>query len=181
MHIHVYASVTSANIDSDNGLAPSHYQKQWWNIVNWTLRNKLQWNFNRNSYIFIQENAFENVVWKMAAILSRPQCVNDSEGDRIQCLAYSSWYQWLNTLRPRQNGRRFTDVFKCIFLNENVCIMIKISLNFVPKGPINSVPALVQTMAWSRPGEKPLSEPMMVSLPTHICVTQPQWVNAKEK
>ena len=31
-------------------------------------------------------------------------------------------------------------------------------------------------MAWRRPGDKPLSEPMMVSLPTHICVTQPQWV-----
>ena len=32
-------------------------------------------------------------------------------------------------------------------------------------------------MAWRRPGDKPLSEPMMVSLPTHICVTRPQWVN----
>ena len=31
---------------------------------------------NQNSYIFIQENAFENIVWKMAAMLSRPQCVN---------------------------------------------------------------------------------------------------------
>ena len=40
-------------------------------------RNKLQWHLNRNSYIFIQENAFENVVWEMAAILSRPQCVNN--------------------------------------------------------------------------------------------------------
>ena len=40
-----------------------------------TIRNKLQWDFNRNLYIFVQENAFENVVWKMAAILSRPQCV----------------------------------------------------------------------------------------------------------
>ena len=48
--------------------APSHYLNQSWNIVNWILRNKLQWNLNRNSYIFIQENAFENVVWKMAAI-----------------------------------------------------------------------------------------------------------------
>ena len=48
--------------------APSHYLNQSWNIVNWTLRNKLQWNFNHNSYIFIDENAFENVVWKMAAI-----------------------------------------------------------------------------------------------------------------
>ena len=37
-------------------------------IVNSNLRNKLQWNFKQNSYIFIQENAFENVVWKMAAI-----------------------------------------------------------------------------------------------------------------
>ena len=54
---------------------PSHYQNQCWNIDNWNLRNKLQWNLKWNSYIFIQENAFENVVWKMAAILSRPQCV----------------------------------------------------------------------------------------------------------
>ena len=37
---------------------------QWWNIVKWTLRNTIQWNFNRNSYIFIQENVFENVVCK---------------------------------------------------------------------------------------------------------------------
>ena len=56
--------------------APSHYLNQCWNIVNWTLGNKLQWNLNRNLNIFIKENAFENVVWKMAAILSRPQCAN---------------------------------------------------------------------------------------------------------
>ena len=48
---------------------------QCWNIVNWTLRNKIQWNFNRNSYIFIQENALENVVCEVASFLSRPQCV----------------------------------------------------------------------------------------------------------
>ena len=39
------------------------------------------------------------------------------------------------------------------------------------------IPALVQIMAWRRPGDKPLSEAMMVNLPTHICVTRPQWVN----
>ena len=83
----------------------------------------------------------------------------------------------VNTLRPRQNGRHFADgIFKCIFLNENVCIPIKISLKFVPKGPIN-IPALGQIMAWCPPGDKPLSEPMMVSLLTHICITWPQWVN----
>ena len=111
----------------------------------------------RNWYIFIQANAFENFVWKMAAILSRPQCVY--------------------TLRPRQNGRHFPDdIFEWIFWNENVWISINISLKFVPRGPVNNIPTLLQVMAWRRPGDKPLSEPMMVRLTTHICVTRPQWV-----
>ena len=83
-----------------------------------------------------------------------------------------------NTLRPRQNGRHFPDdIFKCIFLNEKVLVLIKMSLKFVPKCSINNIPALVQIMAWRRPGDKPLSEPMIVSFPTHIYVTRPQWVN----
>ena len=83
----------------------------------------------------------------------------------------------LNTLRPRQDGRHFPDdIFKSIFLNENVGLSIKISLKFVSRCPINNIPALVQK-ALCRPGDKPLSEPMMVSLLTHICVTRPQWVD----
>ena len=83
----------------------------------------------------------------------------------------------LNTLRPGQNGRHFPDdMFKCIFLNENVWISIDISLKFVPKGSINNNPTLFQIMAWRRPGDKPLSEPMMVSSLTQLCVTRPQWV-----
>ena len=92
----------------------------------------------------------------------------------------SEWVINFNTLRPRQNGRHFADdTFKRIFLNENVKILIKISLKFVPKSPINNIPALVQIMAWRRPGDKPLSESMMVSLLTHICVTRPQWVKSR--
>ena len=117
--------------------------------------------FNSNYKIVIHENALENVVCEMAIILSRKRWVK-----RVAV-----------TLRPRQNGRHFADdTFKYIFLNENVWIPIKISLKFVPKGPINNIPALVQIMAWRRPGDKPLSEPMVVSLPTHICVARPQWV-----
>ena len=82
-----------------------------------------------------------------------------------------------NTLRPRQNGHHFPDdIFKCIFFNENVWISLKISLKFVPNIWINSIPALVQIMAWRRPGDKPLSEPMVFCLLTHIYVTRPQWV-----
>ena len=51
--------------------------------------------------------------------------------------------------------------FSSVFFNENVWISIKISLKFVPKGPIKNIPALVQIMAWRRPGDKLLSEPMM--------------------
>ena len=86
---------------------------------------------------------------------------------------------FFNTLRPRRNEQPFADdIFKRIFLNENVWISIKISLKFVPKGSINNIPALGQIMAWRRSGDKPLSEAMMVSLLKHICVTRPQWVNS---
>ena len=86
----------------------------------------------------------------------------------------------INTLRLRQNGRHFADdCFKYIFMNENICISIKSSLKFVPKGPINNIPALVQIMAWHQPGDKPLFEPMMATIPTHICITQSHWVNGR--
>ena len=95
---------------------------------------------------------------KMAAILSRRQCVN--------------------TLRPRQYGRHSPDdIFEWIFWKGNVWISINTSLKFVPRGSINNIPTLLQVMAWRPPGDKPLSEPMMVKLTTHICVTRPQCVN----
>ena len=48
------------------------------------------------------------------------------------------------------------DILKCIFVNENYWIEIKISLKFVP-----NILALVQKMAWRRIGDKPLSEPKL--------------------
>ena len=47
---------------------------------------------------------------------------------------------------------------------------------FDPQGPINDIPALVQITAWRRPGDKPLSEPMVVNLLMHLLIIQPQWV-----
>ena len=81
----------------------------------------------------------------------------------------TTWYHvnqsWLTrTSRPRQNNHHFPDdIFKCIFLNENLWISIKCSLR-VPKGPTNNIPALVQKMAWHRVGDKPLSEPKVTQL-----------------
>ena len=53
------------------------------------------------------------------------------------------------------------DIFKRIFLNENIRISMKISMKFIPEGPINNIPSLVQIMAWHRTGNKPLFEAMM--------------------
>ena len=68
--------------------------------------------------------------------------------------------------------------FSSAFFNENVWIPIKISLKFVPKGPINNITALVQIMPRRHPGQKALSELMMVSLMTHKCVIRPQWIKS---
>ena len=104
---------------------------------------------------------------------------NSYTGKMASLYWFSPLVTRINSLGPRQNRCHFADdIFKCIFLIENVWIPIKISLKFVPKGPINNIPAMAQIMAWRRPGDKPLSEPMMVTLPTHICVARPQWVNA---
>ena len=57
-------------------------------------------------------------------------------------------------------------------MHEDAWIPLEIPLQFVSKFQSNNIPALVQIMAWRRPDDKPLSEPMMFSLLTHVCVTR---------
>ena len=65
-------------------------------------------------------------------------------------------------IQKRRNTRHFEDdIFKYIFLNENVWISNTTWLKFVPKGPVDNNRALDQIMAWHRTGAKPLYEPMM--------------------
>ena len=88
------------------------------------------------------------------------------------------WWYIVNSLRPRQNGRHFPeDIFKAIFVNENIWLSIWISLKFVLRGLITNITALVQIMAWRRPGDRPLSEQTVVRYSTHICVMRLQWVH----
>ena len=75
-------------------------------------------------------------------------------------------------MKPRQNGRHLPhDIFKCIFWNENVRIAIDISLRFVSKSSNNNIPVLVQIMPWRRPGDEPLSEPMLIIFYWRICAS----------
>ena len=146
--------------------------------ITWYCEDAWPFKYDHSKYKdFLRDNIVTYVIRIWSKMLENdPQTLPD---DIIKVSIQWKWnYLSFNTLRPRQNDRRFADdTFKRIFLNENVRISIKISLKFVPKGPINSNPSSVQIMAWRRSGDKPLSEPMMVSLLTHICVTRPQWVN----
>ena len=64
--------------------------------------------------------------------------------------------------RDKMTAISQTTLSNPFFLNENIGISIEISPKFVTKSPIDNIPSLVQIMAWRRPGDKPLSEPMMV-------------------
>ena len=68
----------------------------------------------------------------------------------------------------------FSNVFSCMKMYE---FWERFHWRFFLRVQLTIFQHLVQIMAWLPPGNKPLSEPMMVSLSTHICVTQPQWVH----
>ena len=102
-------------------------------------------------------------------------------------LAKTSFYKWyllmawylvyqmiLGHFQITRSMPGIYDILKHIFFNESAWILIKITLKFVRKGPANNIAALVQIIAWHRPGDKPLFEPVMVSSPTHIRVNRPQ-------
>ena len=65
-------------------------------------------------------------------------------------------------LRPIKKFRHFADdIFKCVFLNENIWISLKMSLKFVPKFRIYKIQAFVQIMVWRRQGDKPFWGPTL--------------------
>ena len=81
------------------------------------------------------------------------------------CKLLFVWYQFIlfkSSPPPGRNGRHLADdICKCIFLNMNLLISIKISLKFIPNGPVSNITSLVHIMAWRWLGDKPLSESML--------------------
>ena len=62
---------------------------------------------------------------------------------------------------PPEGEPTFCRHYFQMHLSENIWISIKISLTFVPKGPIDHKSALVEVMAWHWTGDKPLPGTMM--------------------
>ena len=130
---HIYTSVNWVIIGLDNGLWPGLWPAIIWTNAGissiWTLRNKLQWNFNWYSWFFIQRCVYENVVCEMVAVLSREKWV-----EIIRCYQHNNGHcpilmKMISFIRPLPH--RFYD----------------------PNGPLNpgDVPALLQSVGHAVP------------------------------
>ena len=107
-------------------LAPSHYLNQPWFIVNWDIRNKLQWNFNHNTKLFIHENAHENIDCEIAAILSgrgiwvKGCWFHSSPGSREEKSTAEKRVNGYSAYHIEYIGGRISDaIFECCF-RENI-------------------------------------------------------------
>ena len=114
--------------------------------VNWTIGNKFQWNSNENWNLFIKRNVFGNGVCVKAAILS--------------------WFQWVNSLRPKEAWPALSDNIEMFFLcswisafydvfwfefHWSLCLRVKLTVShsliwiLVPKHYSNSAPQFIDT------------------------------------
>ena len=126
-------------IGSDNGLSPGRRQAIIWTKAGILLIWSLGINFSE-ILITIETFSFKKMHLKILSAKWRPFCLG------------------LNGLNPD----------KMAAVNAKFCILNKISLKFVLKGPVDNNPALVYIMAWHRIGDKPLSEPMLTRF-ARIC------------
>ena len=165
-------------IGSENCLSPGRHQAIIWTNAGLSLIGPIETYFN-GSLIAIHMISFKKIHLKMWSGKRRPFCLGlnvlmgrylnfvqrkltfllqtNKQGTRESLIS-------LNTLRPGKDGSH--QVWQTTLSNTNSPMKKfkcrKKSMKFVPKGPINNIPALVQIMAWCRPGDKPLSEPMIV-------------------
>ena len=94
---HIYLGKLTI-IGSDNDLSPDRHQAITWTNGGIMLigpSGKISIKFNQNATTFIQENAFENVIWKITAILSRPQYIQQTSSALFVAWCQSGqWQMW---------------------------------------------------------------------------------------
>ena len=141
------------------------------------------WSLHWNSFVMADKDMFANIVNTLGSAEDL-----ETQGTRpsavpmltyvLQNISTSAPIRLNLNSSPGQNGHQFADdIFKCIFMNDKFCILIPVSLKFVPKSPIDNNPTLVQAMAWRRIGDKPLPEPMRLNSLTHVCSSRGRLVN----
>ena len=117
----------------------------YWNMFCWLIFDRYLWNCNQTNDWFVNTGSGDDWVPSGNKLLPDPKLA--------KIFATTRCHWCVNRLMPRKDGRHFPDdIFKCIFLNENVELLINISLQFIPKGVNNNIRSLLQIMAWRRSG-----------------------------
>ena len=101
---------------------------------------------------------------------SGPKCTNNLIWVMVRCLFVDNDYinqLWLGVNLPIRN--KISEIIQSLIYESGPCYTLHASLT--------AVMYAISCFEPNRPGDKPLSEPLMVSLLTHICIIQPQWVN----
>ena len=82
--------------------------------------------------------------WDLSIFIAVSKGTHITMGLEILTMIIHVRWLFFNSILPGQNGRHFADdIFRCIVVNEKFCLLIKISLKYVPKSPIDSISVLV--------------------------------------
>ena len=175
-----------ASIGSDNGLSPVRRQANISTNTDLLSIRPLGTNFSE-ILIKIQNYSFTKLHLKLSSAKWQPFCpgvnalrrVSDGYPILLQTqVMFEHANVWVSDLfsLTQQNSRRCADdIFKCFFMNEKSCILIRNSQKFVREAPIDKKSTLVLAMAWRRTENNPLTEPMLPSSLKHIWG---KWVNS---
>ena len=121
--------------------APSHYLNQCWVIVNWTLRNKFQWNSNHNTKLFIHRNASENIICEMAAILPRGKWVATNMQQAITRTNVDKG-MWCHMVSQGGTHKLYSTVWNAKENVQGICIMPWLIYNLTPEYSFNFWPLI---------------------------------------
>ena len=158
LHKETRADEFTSTYSSFNTLRPRQNGRHFADdIFKWIFFNENVWISLKISLKFVPKVRINNIpalvqIMAWHRPLSKPTMVSLVMHIRV---TQPQWVKlhYLNSLRPIPKRRHFADeIFKCIFENENEWISPRISMKFVPNIRINNIPALVQIMAWRRPG-----------------------------
>ena len=148
---------------------------EFWDIYceHVTKKSTVKMRLNCNFWSTLQElmrYTLEDLqnLWEVAASHSaQRQAWIDALDKKLSELEKARMVQvGFGTMRPGQDGWHFAgNIFKCLFLNENFCLLI---FNLLPLGSIDNMSYVVQVLAWRWTGSKPLSELMMTKFSCNI-------------
>ena len=138
--------------------APGHYLNQCWLLISKILYIHARAIRQQVAILSFYIKSMKTILLKLLAHLPGDNELTHWGRDKMDAISqttFSNTFSWMKIFEFR----------------------LTFHWSLFPRFQLANVPALVQLMAWRRPGDMPLSEPVIISSPTHICITRPQWVN----